>query len=161
MIFFDFSSVRLQSCRNLRVCKWMPPSDWKLPMPQSRDRTGLQLLWSWLFQPPTRCRMWKVKRSPCSVQSGFVSIDITAQLTKPNLLLTHYFPAFFFRCKCSPIGSSSIACHPITGQCVCRAGVEGRLCESCRVGFFGFSSRGCRGTGLTSSGITTALWTIL
>ncbi|XP_031173603.1 laminin subunit gamma-3 [Sander lucioperca] len=48
------------------------------------------------------------------------------------------------RCKCNPIGSSSIVCHPITGQCVCRAGVEGRLCDSCRVGFFGFSSRGCR-----------------
>lgn len=63
-----------------------------------------------------------------------------------NLLL-RYFPAFL-RCKCNPIGSSSIACHPITGQCVCRAGVEGRLCSSCRVGFFGFSSRGCRGAGL-------------
>ncbi|XP_059214275.1 laminin subunit gamma-3 [Centropristis striata] len=48
------------------------------------------------------------------------------------------------RCKCNPIGSSSIACQPITGQCVCRAGVEGRLCDSCRAGFFGFSSRGCR-----------------
>lgn len=65
---------------------------------------------------------------------------------KLNLLL-RYFPAFL-RCKCNPIGSSSIACHPITGQCVCRAGVEGRLCDSCRAGFFGFSSRGCRGTGL-------------
>ncbi|XP_034753093.1 laminin subunit gamma-3 isoform X2 [Etheostoma cragini] len=48
------------------------------------------------------------------------------------------------RCKCNPIGSSSIACQPITGQCVCRAGVKGRLCDSCRVGFFGFSSQGCR-----------------
>lgn len=57
-----------------------------------------------------------------------------------------YSPAFL-RCTCNPIGSSSIACHPITGQCVCHAGVEGRLCGSCRVGFFGFSSRGCRGKG--------------
>ncbi|TKS84714.1 Laminin subunit gamma-3 [Collichthys lucidus] len=48
------------------------------------------------------------------------------------------------RCKCNPIGSSSVGCHPATGQCVCRAGVEGRLCDTCRVGFFGFSSRGCR-----------------
>uniref|UniRef100_A0A8C6SND2 Laminin, gamma 3 n=1 Tax=Neogobius melanostomus TaxID=47308 RepID=A0A8C6SND2_9GOBI len=32
------------------------------------------------------------------------------------------------RCKCNPIGSSSPACNPATGQCV----------------FFGFSSRGCR-----------------
>lgn len=54
----------------------------------------------------------------------------------------------FLRCQCNPIGSSSMACHPTTGQCVCHAGVEGRLCDSCRVGFFGFSSRGCRGTGL-------------
>uniref|UniRef100_A0A3Q3GRZ6 Laminin EGF-like domain-containing protein n=1 Tax=Labrus bergylta TaxID=56723 RepID=A0A3Q3GRZ6_9LABR len=56
-------------------------------------------------------------------------------------------------CKCNPIGSTSVACHPITGQCVCNAGVEGRLCDSCRVGFFGFSSRGCRGTQLQASSV--------
>ena len=33
---------------------------------------------------------------------------------------------------------------------MCRTGVEGRLCDFCRVGFFGFSSQGCRGTGLNS-----------
>uniref|UniRef100_A0A3Q3D6S8 Laminin EGF-like domain-containing protein n=1 Tax=Hippocampus comes TaxID=109280 RepID=A0A3Q3D6S8_HIPCM len=49
-------------------------------------------------------------------------------------------------CACHPVGSSSAACHPITGRCSCRAGVEGRLCDACRTGFFGFSSRGCRGT---------------
>lgn len=56
-----------------------------------------------------------------------------------------YFPAFT-RCKCNPVGSLSMACHPVTGECVCRPGVEGTLCGSCRVGFFRFSSQGCRGT---------------
>uniref|UniRef100_A0A8P4KP52 Laminin, gamma 3 n=1 Tax=Dicentrarchus labrax TaxID=13489 RepID=A0A8P4KP52_DICLA len=67
------------------------------------------------------------------------------QKCKPYKLnpLLKYFPVFL-RCKCNPIGSASVVCHPITGQCVCRAGVEGRLCDSCRAGFFGFSSRGCR-----------------
>lgn len=31
---------------------------------------------------------------------------------------------------------------------MCRSGVEGRLCDVCRVGFFGFSSQGCRGAGV-------------
>uniref|UniRef100_A0A671LNI9 Laminin, gamma 3 n=1 Tax=Sinocyclocheilus anshuiensis TaxID=1608454 RepID=A0A671LNI9_9TELE len=55
----------------------------------------------------------------------------------------------FFRslpqCNCNPIGSSSSACHPITGQCMCRTGVERLSCDTCRMGFFGFSSRRCRG----------------
>uniref|UniRef100_A0A8C9W7T3 Laminin, gamma 3 n=1 Tax=Scleropages formosus TaxID=113540 RepID=A0A8C9W7T3_SCLFO len=49
-------------------------------------------------------------------------------------------------CKCSPTGSSSTACHPITGQCVCRPGVQGVSCDSCRTGFYGLSTRGCIGT---------------
>ena len=119
-------------------------------MPRSRDGTGLQLLWSRLLQPPTRCRLWEVLK--------IAWVDLLNRFNnsayKLNLLLGFFFlplPSFlpsFLRCKCNPIGSSSIACHPITGQCVCRAGVEGRLCDSCRAGFFGFSSRGCRGTGL-------------
>lgn len=137
--------MQLQSWRNLWAREWMPPSDRKLPVPRSCDQTGLQLLWSWLLQPPTRCRMWEVWRSPVNFQVDLLNKHNNWDY-ELNLLL-RYSPAFF-RCKCNPIGSSSIACHPITGQCVCRAGVEGRLCDSCRVGFFGFSSRGCRGTEL-------------
>ena len=61
-IFFYYvsSSVQLQSWRNLWLCEWMPPSHRKLPVPRSRDRTGLQLLWNGLLQPPTRRRMWEV-----------------------------------------------------------------------------------------------------
>lgn len=114
----------------------MPPSDRKLSVPQSRDRTGLQLLWSWLLRPPTRFRMWEVQKSPAKF---WLILS-----TQTESITIRYLPAFL-RCKCNPIGSSSVGCHPATGQCVCRAGVEGRLCDTCRVGFFGFSSRGCRG----------------
>lgn len=151
LYLFVSSSLQLQSCRNLRACKRMPPSDGRLSVPRSRDGTGLQLLWSRLLQPPTRCRLWEVLK--------IARVDLLNRFNnsayKLNLLLGFFFflplPSFlpsFLRCKCNPIGSSSVACHPITGQCVCRAGVEGRLCDSCRAGFFGFSSRGCRGTGL-------------
>lgn len=151
LYLFVWSSLQLQSCRNLRACKRMPPADGRLSVPRSRDGTGLQLLWSRLLQPPTRCRLWEVLK--------IARVDLLNRFNnsayKLNLLLGYFFflplPSFlpsFLRCKCNPIGSSSVACHPITGQCVCRAGVEGRLCDSCRAGFFGFSSRGCRGTGL-------------
>uniref|UniRef100_A0A8D0UBZ7 Laminin subunit gamma-3 n=1 Tax=Sus scrofa TaxID=9823 RepID=A0A8D0UBZ7_PIG len=47
-------------------------------------------------------------------------------------------------CKCHPLGSQEDQCHPKTGQCPCRPGVEGQSCDRCQLGFFGFSIRGCR-----------------
>lgn len=116
----------------------MPPSDWTLPLPRSRDRTDVRLLRGRVLQPPAECWMREVtpppiKQSPVSGAESLVS----------------FLP--FDRCQCNPVGSSSPACHPVTGQCVCRAGVEGSLCDTCRTGFFGFSSRGCRGMALRLS----------
>lgn len=48
-------------------------------------------------------------------------------------------------CKCHPLGSQEDRCHPETGQCPCRPGVEGQACDRCQLGFFGFSIKGCRG----------------
>lgn len=119
----------------------MPPSDGTLPLPRSCDRARLRLLRGWILQPPARRWM----REVILLLFGFFFFKLDSLFYNPELLFCS-FP--FDRCQCNPIGSASKACHPTTGQCVCRAGVEGTLCDSCRLGFFGFSSRGCRGTGL-------------
>ncbi|XP_034550802.1 laminin subunit alpha-5 [Notolabrus celidotus] len=47
------------------------------------------------------------------------------------------------KCSCSPCGSES--CDPHTGQCLCKPGVTGPLCDRCVDGSFGFDScSGCR-----------------
>ncbi|XP_061781861.1 laminin subunit alpha-5 isoform X2 [Nerophis lumbriciformis] len=46
-------------------------------------------------------------------------------------------------CRCSQCGTES--CDPHTGQCRCKAGVTGLLCDRCQGGSFGFQScAGCR-----------------
>lgn len=92
LYLFVWSSLQLQSCRNLRACKRMPPSDGRLSLPRSRDGTGLQLLWSRLLQPPTRCRLWEVLK--------IARVDLLNRFNnsayKLNLLLGFFFspPAF-------------------------------------------------------------------
>lgn len=47
------------------------------------------------------------------------------------------------KCSCSPCGTES--CDPHTGQCRCKPGVTGPLCDRCQDGAFGFNScSGCR-----------------
>lgn len=46
-------------------------------------------------------------------------------------------------CNCNPIGSVGPACDADTGQCQCRPGVTGKLCDSCAPLQYGFSSTGC------------------
>uniref|UniRef100_A0AAQ5Y5K7 Laminin subunit alpha-5 n=1 Tax=Amphiprion ocellaris TaxID=80972 RepID=A0AAQ5Y5K7_AMPOC len=47
------------------------------------------------------------------------------------------------KCNCSPCGTES--CDPHTGQCRCKPGVTGALCDRCVDGSFGFEScSGCR-----------------
>ena len=46
-------------------------------------------------------------------------------------------------CDCNKQGSLSTECNPRGGQCQCRPGVTGRKCDQCKLGFFGFSSKGC------------------
>lgn len=56
--------MQLQSCRNLRGCERMPPSDRTLPLPRSRDGTRLRFLRGRLLQPPAWCRMREVIAPP-------------------------------------------------------------------------------------------------
>ncbi|TSK16092.1 Laminin subunit alpha-1 [Bagarius yarrelli] len=48
-------------------------------------------------------------------------------------------------CGCHANSSVSAVCNIITGQCECKANVEGDKCDRCQVGFFGINSGdGCR-----------------
>ncbi|KAI2664612.1 Laminin subunit gamma-3 [Labeo rohita] len=58
------------------------------------------------------------------------------------------------KCVCWSHVTGRDSCHPITGQCMCRTGVEGLWCDTCRMGFFGFSSRGCRACNCDPMGST-------
>uniref|UniRef100_A0A2K5E5S5 Laminin subunit alpha-2 n=1 Tax=Aotus nancymaae TaxID=37293 RepID=A0A2K5E5S5_AOTNA len=47
-------------------------------------------------------------------------------------------------CLCNANGSFSEICHSQTGQCECRANVQGQRCDECQPGTFGLqSARGC------------------
>uniref|UniRef100_A0A2K6NZ65 Laminin subunit alpha-2 n=1 Tax=Rhinopithecus roxellana TaxID=61622 RepID=A0A2K6NZ65_RHIRO len=47
-------------------------------------------------------------------------------------------------CHCNANGSFSEICHRQTGQCECRANVQGQRCDKCKPGTFGLqSARGC------------------
>uniref|UniRef100_A0A2I3HGG1 Laminin subunit alpha-2 n=1 Tax=Nomascus leucogenys TaxID=61853 RepID=A0A2I3HGG1_NOMLE len=47
-------------------------------------------------------------------------------------------------CHCNANGSFSEVCHSQTGQCECRANVQGQRCDKCKAGTFGLqSARGC------------------
>lgn len=46
-------------------------------------------------------------------------------------------------CDCDTIGAMSASCDPLSGQCKCRAGVTGRTCSECHMGYYGITSRGC------------------
>ncbi|PNJ78488.1 LAMA2 isoform 7 [Pongo abelii] len=47
-------------------------------------------------------------------------------------------------CRCNASGSFSEVCHSQTGQCECRANVQGQRCDKCKAGTFGLqSARGC------------------
>ena len=41
-------------------------------------------------------------------------------------------------CACNVHGSLSTFCGSSSGQCQCRRGFDGKKCDKCRVGFFGF-----------------------
>ena len=41
-------------------------------------------------------------------------------------------------CNCDTTGSSGIACDASTGQCRCKTGFTGILCDSCECGYVGY-----------------------
>ena len=42
------------------------------------------------------------------------------------------------------LGSTSLQCDDIRGDCMCRPGITGTQCNMCEDGYFGFSGSGCR-----------------
>lgn len=51
---------------------------------------------------------------------------------------------FLSECGCDPTGSSSGICNNLGGQCICKTNVDGRRCDRCKLGFFGFGPDGCK-----------------
>ena len=51
----------------------------------------------------------------------------------------------FVACGCNPVGTlAGSHCTAYGGQCPCLPGVVGRTCDSCDIGFYGFSAAGCK-----------------
>ena len=53
-------------------------------------------------------------------------------------------------CNCNRLGSYSLTCNPINGQCHCKTGVGGLKCDRCEAGFWGLhkiseGNNGCIG----------------
>ena len=53
----------------------------------------------------------------------------------------------FTACDCHAVGSelTTGACQPIGGQCRCKPGVQGRVCDHCALGYYNFTQSGCTG----------------
>ena len=49
-------------------------------------------------------------------------------------------------CNCDATGSVNTTCQKYGGQCHCKPGVTGRMCDKCIAGFYNLSSEGCSGT---------------
>ncbi|XP_053138533.1 multiple epidermal growth factor-like domains protein 9 [Hemicordylus capensis] len=66
--------------------------------------------------------------------------------------LVHSGTDFF--CNCSSAGSTAVdACNTTTGQCECRQGYTGQLCDGCEEGYYPDPSSGrCRACGCYSEG---------
>lgn len=55
-------------------------------------------------------------------------------------------------CLCNPIGSVNDSCNIITGQCPCKPGVTGRICDRCEPDHYTFSEEGCSACNCNSQG---------
>ena len=64
------------------------------------------------------------------------------QAPEPN---ARCFILMLLDCDCDPTGSESTICDPYGGQCKCKPNVDGRRCDICAPGTYGFSPQGCSG----------------
>ncbi|CAK9251930.1 unnamed protein product, partial [Sphagnum jensenii] len=47
-------------------------------------------------------------------------------------------------CNCDPTGSMSTVCNNLGGSCQCKANIDGRQCDRCKTGYYGFGPEGCK-----------------
>ena len=47
-------------------------------------------------------------------------------------------------CGCDAVGSFGFNCNTQTGQCSCKPGVSGQICDRCHLGYFNLSTVGCQ-----------------
>ena len=59
-------------------------------------------------------------------------------------LIVTLCPAGCERCGCDPVGTYNQTCDVATGQCLCKPGVAGRICDHCMEYYYGFSEEGCQ-----------------
>lgn len=48
-------------------------------------------------------------------------------------------------CQCDLTGSTSAICDSLGGKCSCKTNVDGRKCNRCAPGTYGFGPEGCQG----------------
>ncbi|XP_032503957.1 laminin subunit beta-1-like isoform X1 [Phocoena sinus] len=60
-------------------------------------------------------------------------------------------------CECHPQGSLTTECALLGGQCCCHPNIDGRTCDHCRPGTYGFRSTGCRECCCHTKGATNAI----
>uniref|UniRef100_A0AAY4DW82 Basement membrane-specific heparan sulfate proteoglycan core protein n=1 Tax=Denticeps clupeoides TaxID=299321 RepID=A0AAY4DW82_9TELE len=97
------------------------------------------------------CHIEGSKAQQCNINTGCCACrdQFTGEKCNECKLGYRDFPQCIV-CQCSVAGSSAetcdaerdvCACAERTGQCSCKANVEGLKCDKCRVGMFGLSSR--------------------
>lgn len=69
----------------------------------------------------------------------------------------HYSVGFYyldgaFLCECDPTGSTSAICDSLGGKCTCKTNVDGRKCNRCAPGTYGFGPEGCKACDCNSVG---------
>lgn len=57
---------------------------------------------------------------------------------KRKKLFIYWCPCCFPACQCSGPGQYDGTCDSETGQCLCRTGFEGHLCDQCAPGYFSY-----------------------
>ena len=72
------------------------------------------------------------------------TVNVSITLSRPHLRYSEFNSVLIFMfcecsaCDCNVYGSLSMFCGSSSGQCQCRRGYDGKKCDECRVGFFGF-----------------------
>ncbi|XP_022095830.1 laminin subunit alpha-like [Acanthaster planci] len=81
----------------------------------------------------------------CDVYNNNMRIGTSQEmfcLANVFTLTTFYFDGAM-PCNCNPTGSVTLQCESYGGQCECKPGVGGQMCDMCLPEFYAFRSTGC------------------